>query len=439
MGRKKGAGSSKGGKVSKKAKRSAGSGPLGSSDQPNRKDRRKLQRREVRHAQAGVKRAHNGEDAREEQRARMRAKAAERKLARIDGTASVAERCEKLQELAHLQMNSQRVKAAVDSFKQVLDLQPEDPSFVRGPLLCALVDQTRTQEVSDLLKGPLFVRLLAAAGVSVDPPGKKKKKGADAEAAAPAGDAEPAAPAGDGADAAPVLLDKSGSPSSRAATTACYTIALLTYISVAVLEEHGKDPNKAAAGEKKLLTRLRAAKKRNPFVAEYLAFAPAFEPHFPQGAELPPSDECREAELPLLEALEYCCRYRQAAIWMDTDEEVRRFLRSTLFEEEEEAEPEGEAGKPEAAKVEGGEPPPPFAVLPEVARNESELLRKWRKAREDALELWATEMSVEGGSADGEADEAGEGEEEEESDGEGSESMGSSEAMAALESRLNMG
>lgn len=429
MGRKKSAASAKGGKVAKKAKRGGrggGGAAAAFGEAPGRKDRRKQQRKEAR--QAPAKRAHGGDDARVEQRERMRAKALERRLSRLDGTVPSAERCTMLKELGHLQMDSQRTKFAVDSFQQILRLQPEDPGFARGPLLCALMDQAKTQEASDLLKGPLFERLLASVGVSA--------------AAAPQGKKASAAKAGgasvEGAEAEPVLLDLSSGAAGRALTIGCYTLALLTYISVRVLEEHGRNPNKAAAAEQRLLKRLLAAKKTNAFIAEYLAFAPAFEPHFAQGADLPPADSCPAAEQPLLEALEYCCRYRQAAIWMDTDEEVRRFLRATLFEEEEEAaeaQP-GAEGEPSQGKGDKEEPPP-FGVLPEPAQGESALLSKWRKARDDALELWATEMSVEGGSGPGEAEEA-EDEGEEESDGDES-SMDSAEAMAALEERLNMG
>merc|ERR1712151_615859 len=96
------------------------------------------------------------------------------------------------------------------------------------------------------------------------------------------------------------------------------------------------------------------------------------------------------SERPFFEALEYCCRHRQVAVWQDTDEDIRNFVRCTLFEDEE---------NPDKA---------PFAALPDPPLNgakEPEVLARWRKAREDALELWASEMSCDGDAEEGEEEE----------------------------------
>lgn len=144
------------------------------------------------------------------------------------------------------------------------------------------------------------------------------------------------------------VADKCAAFSARAWQTkvaqvaGCYTLALLTYLSVRVLEEASNSTD-AAAGEKRLLSRLRHAHKVSPFCAELLAFYPAFEPHFPEGLELPEASACCPSELPLRAALEYCCHFGQVAVWLDADEEVRHFLRRTLFEMEPETDAETEA------------------------------------------------------------------------------------------------
>lgn len=179
---------------------------------------------------------------------------------------------------------------------------------------------------------------------------------------------------------------------SAATLTACYTVALLTYISVRVLQEHGRKPSSVAAAEAKLARRLRAARRQNPFVAEYIAFAPAFEQHF-DGYGEPGSFKHFEGKRPfgseqmLIQALDYCCRHRQLAIWLDTNDEVRRYIQRTLFEEGRD-QPDSGDGAGAAAEEE-----PPLAPLPSETPADHPVMRLWRTAREAALELWAEEMS----------------------------------------------
>lgn len=83
-------------------------------------------------------------------------------------------------------------------------------------------------------------------------------------------------------------------------------------------------------------------------------------------------------------------------VWQDTDEDVRKFVRSTLFEDDSEQLEQVQAEKP------------PFLPLPPGMG--SEVLVRWRRAREDALGMWAAEMSCdeEGGEEEGgEEEEAG--------------------------------
>eukprot|EP00747_Dinoflagellata_sp_TGD_P029068 gnl/TRDRNA2_/TRDRNA2_133668_c0_seq1.p1 gnl/TRDRNA2_/TRDRNA2_133668_c0~~gnl/TRDRNA2_/TRDRNA2_133668_c0_seq1.p1 ORF type:complete len:243 (-),score=68.13 gnl/TRDRNA2_/TRDRNA2_133668_c0_seq1:76-804(-) len=201
-----------------------------------------------------------------------------------------------------------------------------------------------------------------------------------------------------------------------AATVGSYSHALLEYISVRVLQED-KDAAAAADSEKRLRHRLVRAHKVNPFAAEFIAFAPAFESAFPVGCELPPLDGCPAKEQPLIQALEYCCRYGQVSVWLDTDDDVRAYIRETVFEDDD-------------AEQVGGDEKPPLEPLPAPSGvQESPLLKRWKAARQAAMELWAQEMM---GGEDGES-----GEEGEESDGSpDSETIG---AFAELEERRNFG
>lgn len=252
------------------------------------------------------------------------------------------------------------------------------------------MDQARAEEARDLVLGPLFDPLIASAR---------------ADEAGTAGKCC--------ASSARAWLVK------VAQVAGCYTLALLTYLSVRVLDE-ASNTDDAAAREKRLLARLRRAHKFSPFCAELIAFYPAFEPHFPEGLELPEASACCPSELPLRAALEYCCRFGQVAVWLDADEEVRHFLRRTLFE----AEPEADE---ETAAEPGKEETPPLEPLPSANSVEADppLVARWRRARADAMELWAAEMSVDGSDCDGDPEEDG--------DSEGS--LDSSEAFEQAEDR----
>merc|ERR1719198_414683 len=123
-----------------------------------------------------------------------------------------------------------------------------------------------------------------------------------------------------------------------------------------------------------------------------IAFAPAFEKHFPQGADLSAAEDSTAEEWPLVEAAEYLCQRGQLAVWLDANEDVRHFLRSALFE----AEPEVQAAESaEGAGTGAGEAEePPLRPLPPAplpGATELEVCSRWRKAREDAMELWAQE------------------------------------------------
>merc|ERR1712194_819346 len=131
-------------------------------------------------------------------------------------------------------------------------------------------------------------------------------------------------------------------------------------------------------GEDKLIERTRRATQHNPYVAELMAFRPAFDSSFPDGCELPPREERKEPrEAKLLEALDYCIGFDQVGVWLDTDDDVRRFLRCCIFEDEE-----------------TDDSSPPMAPLPDLLADTSPLVARWKKARQDAMELWASEMSV---------------------------------------------
>lgn len=321
---------------------------------------------------SGHRHAHGGEAAVAEARNRLRIKALEKQLAKRDCTDSLSERVGILREVAKLNAESQRTSQAISAYQEILRLAPEDEHYMRTALLCLLMDQARGDEATELLKGPLFAPLLSST----------------------------------------IDEETPSFPRTCATTAGRYSVTLLSYISTCVLKEH-KHPGKAAAAEQRLFDRLRSARAQNVFVAEFLAFAPAFQPHFPSGCELPPREACTSAEEPLLDALQYCCHHGQVTVWLDTDDEVRRFLRQKLFEEEDETN-EHQDG-------------PPLGPLPPEQTPEPILLARWRRAREDALELWMTEMSVDA-SSDGAEDCNGE-------SSEGAESDDSSTAVLAAEER----
>lgn len=364
-----------------------------------------------------VRRAHSGEAEKEETRQRLRLKALQKQLARLtDSSGPVEQRVAVLRDLGKMHMDAGRSQAASDAFRQALQLQPEDPDFIRTPLLCMHMDAAQTDEASEALKGPLFTPLLLEAGIDLAADARaaagksKARRLAGAEAEAGAGAAEP------GPSAMQETTDCSiSSEACNAATlTACYTVALLTYISVRVLQEHGRKPSSVNAAEAKLARRLRAAKQQNPFVAEFIAFAPAFEQHFDGYGERRDLKGKRPfgSEQMLIQTLDYCFQHRQLAIWLDTNDEVRRYIQRTLFEEE----------QPKSGNAPGdtAEEEPPLAPLPSETPADHPVMRTWRKAREAALELWAEEMST--------ADDC-EGEEEESVES-------SSEALARAEAQM---
>eukprot|EP00913_Durusdinium_trenchii_P009097 g8552.t1 len=92
------------------------------------------------------------------------------------------------------------------------------------------------EEAASLLKGPLFTSIH---------------------------DASASAESGDGGSAAETTARKA----HEAKTAGCYSIALLSYISVHVLMEH-KKPKAQKEAAQRLLERLRKAHAQNPFIAE---------------------------------------------------------------------------------------------------------------------------------------------------------------------------
>ncbi|CAJ1330356.1 unnamed protein product, partial [Effrenium voratum] len=194
-----------------------------------------------------VRRAHGKEDAVEETRQRLRAKLLQRQLQRGPGARPGPERRRALLELAQFQAEG-RQKLAIQSLQEALDIAPEDEDFkVRSQLLALYMDRAMTEEAASLLKGPLFTEVMQGSC----PP------------------------------------DAAWDAKHEAMTVGCYSLAVLSYISTRVLREHRK-PKAVQEAEERLQARLRAAHKQNPFVAEFLAFAPAFESVFPFACELPP-------------------------------------------------------------------------------------------------------------------------------------------------------
>lgn len=336
-----------------------------------------------------TKRKQGGQDARDETILRMRTKVLQRQLKRT-GPEQPEERRKILVELGCGFHARGMTRVACENLLEAVRLAPADEDFVvRVPLLCSLMEETRAEEASELVVGPLFSALPIISAAS----SKAEEE------------------AGDEAQEREALERERAR--SLAATTGAYTRAVLKYIKVCVLEEHQSDPENATTEEAQLVAYLRQAKTQNPHVAEFLVFAPAFERRFPQECELPPAEDCLDEEKPVLEALEYLCRYRQLVVWTDTDEDVRRFLRHVLLESS-----DGE-GK-------GATEEPPLRPLPAQSPGESLLLATWRRAREEAMDLWAGEMSEEGEDGEGEEEESGE------------ESQNSSDAFEDAEDRLDV-
>lgn len=314
----------------------------------------------------------------DETRRRLKTKALERQIERSSSTPPATERCKLLRELGSLLVEDGKHRQAVTAFEEVLKFNESDPDFVRTPMLCSLMEQAKGVEARRLVEGPLFAALCA-----------------------------------------PGAEDASATEIQRIARiTGLYSSALLDYISVRVLREE-KKKSKIEKSENRLVAKLKRAHEANPFIAEYLAFAPAFEVLFPMNCDLPPASACVPAERPLLDALDYCCRFRQAGVWLETDEDVRKYVREVLFD----AEPE-----------DGDDEKPPFAALP-AEGGQAGLSERWAKSREESLALWGEEMSADGHSDAGEGMMGEEGGEEEEPVGDSEEeaSEAASDAFAKLE------
>ena len=309
---------------------------------------RKQSRQEAKETRALRRRAHGKEEAINETRQRLRTKLLQRQLTRGRTAKHGEERRQVLIELAGLQTEAGQQRAAIKSLQEALDMSPEDADFkVRAPLLGLYMDQAMTEEATSLLKGPLF------------------EMGAETESASGA--------------------------KCEAMTVGLYSLALLSYISVRVLQEYKKKPREGKIAEDRLLERLQAAHRHNPFVAEFIAFAPAYEPVFPLGCDLPPAATEASLETKLLQALRYCCQTGgrgQVSVWLDTDPFVRAFVRECLFENDrmEPAEHTNESTET-----------PPLAVLPAQSSTESSVLTRWRRAREAGMRLWASDIAAEAG------------------------------------------
>ena len=344
MGKKSGSSKKKGKPVQTVKSLKAKGGTRARGPSKNDSSRRQA-RHEAKETRVLRRRAHGKEDAVNETRQRLRAKLLQRQLTRGPAAKPGEERRKVLIELGGLQTEAGQLRSATKSFQEALDMSPDDADFqVRALLLGLYMDQAMTEEATSMLKGPLF------------------EMAAEAESASGA--------------------------RREAMTAGLYSLALLTYISVRVLQEYRKKPREAKKAEDRLVERLQAAHRQNPFVAEFIAFAPAFEPAFPLRCDLPPqvSDAILEAQL--LEALKYCCQIGgrgQISVWLDTDPFVRRFVRELLFEGQ-----GSEAGA-------DGEEPPPLAALPAQSSGEPSVLTRWRRAREAAMRLWASDIAAEAG------------------------------------------
>ncbi|CAE7340281.1 unnamed protein product [Symbiodinium necroappetens] len=311
--------------------------------------------KEVTRASRGRRRAHGKEEAINETRQRLRTKLLQRQLTRGPAAKPGEERRGVLVELAKLQTEAGQQRSAIKLLQEALDMSPDDTDFqVRTPLLALYMDRAMTEEASSMLKGPLF------------------EMGADAEAASNA--------------------------KREAATVGLYSLALLSYIKIHVLQDCKKKDRDGKKAE--VLQRLQAAHRHNPFVAEYIAFAPAFEQDFPLGCELPPAASEGILERKLLEALRYCCQLGgrgQISVWQDSGPFVRKFVREALFE--------GEAGPDATTDVKGDETevdePPPLPPLPAASSQEPPVLTRWRRAREAAMQLWASDIATEAGLGEG--------------------------------------
>ncbi|CAE8686466.1 unnamed protein product, partial [Polarella glacialis] len=190
----------------------------GKGDDSNRKLSRQEQREAHRHSLGRMpRRAQGGNQAIEETRQRLRMKALQRQLLRGPSVKPGEERRTVLRDLGLLHAGAGRSAPAIEALEEALNISPEDPDFsVRGPLLCLYLDGARTEEATSMLKGPLFESLLAEAPIG-QPPSSTSSE---------------------------FLMAK-----KAAATTGCYSIAVLSYVSVCVLQEYRKKPTEGQAAE----------------------------------------------------------------------------------------------------------------------------------------------------------------------------------------------
>merc|ERR1719383_354776 len=95
----------------------------------------------------------------------------------------------------------------------------------------------------------------------------------------------------------------------------CYSLAVHECISALQQEESEEEEDEGGAGSvsgiERIAERFRRAHSANPFVAEFLAFSPSFETQFDSWFELPDVSACPTDQLPLREAVVYCCELGQ--------------------------------------------------------------------------------------------------------------------------------
>lgn len=295
------------------------------------------------------------------------------------------ERCKLLSELVQLCCELRRSRQAVTAFSDLLTMDPDDSQYNRTRMLCLFVDQGMHMQAEELLQGPLFLPLFAEAATRT------------------------------------AAADVTSRAHRMAILAGHYSQTLLTYISVRLLHKDVEEPAVTSACEKSLSEHLWQAHACNPYVAEFIAFAPAFKSHFPLGSltQFTASTDMSVSSAPLVEALEYCCVLGQVTVWLSIDDAIRKYIRATLFE---------------SAPKDGDWETPPLANLPVASAIEEPVFARWRLAREGAMEMWSEEMSIDGFSGD---DGIGKGDSMSDRDISDSESsLGSSQAFADIEARI---
>lgn len=140
------------------------------------------------------------------------------------------------------------------------------------------------------------------------------------------------------ADRARDMLDKL--PTLKESAIGAYVIALIEYISSAVLEEEGSDFDVAT-------TLLKKAAKMNPYIAEFIAFHEVFTDKFyPETVEELVGWDRIESDKQVHEALQYLTMFGQMSVWLDC-EGSEYWVKNTIFKDEEYAatnEPLGDLG-----------------------------------------------------------------------------------------------